>query len=88
MPGIKSIRPMLTLLLLAVAAGCQSGGGGTIRAEAINPIATTVLDRHDSLVRGTIRAEDLSDVEKETFLRSSQIMRETLEAASPTATPK
>ena len=82
---IRKRHALLVLVASALAlGGCQSGGGGTIRAEAIKPIATTVLDRHDSFVRGTIRAEDLSDVEKETFLRSSQIMRETLEAASPT----
>ena len=78
---MKSIRPILALIVLAgLAAGCSSQG--MVNAVAVQPVLTPVLDRHDNYVANDA---GLSDVEKATYLRSTAILRDTLNAANPTA---
>jgi len=66
-------RLALTLTLLLV--GCCSGH---VDADAITPVLTPVLQRHDAYVEADPKLDAL---EKRTALRSAKLLRLTLEAA-------
>lgn len=79
----SSLNFFLVLVVLALASilgGCS--GGGSIRGDALAPIATPILNRHDNYVANDT---GLSQVEKDTALRSSAIMRDMIQAATTPA---
>lgn len=69
---------ILALIVVALCfVACRSN---TVEVEAIRPLITNVVDRHDSYI---VTDAGLTIAEKDIYLQSSALLRQVLDEASP-----